>query len=487
MHSIRLRSPSDFAGWREGARTLLHSNVNPDTVTWNVDGESGSLFDVGSDTVKIDGLIPSPAESGGVRVPRSFIQLAMRVALHRDSTRFSLLYRLLWRLQHERGLLAFAMDEDVARATRMAQAVRRDVHKMKAFVRFREAPVRQPRWLIAWFEPEHYIVEAVAPFFVRRFANECWSILTPERSAHWDRQTLRFGPKAQRNEVPRYDAAEGLWLSYYASIFNPARLKFDTMRGHMPQRYWRNLPEAALIPELVAQASRRTEQMLNKTPTESRRSKRAPAATRVRPALPDTTLEALRNAVQQCRDCPLYRNATQAVFGGGLEKARIVLVGEQPGDQEDLAGEPFVGPAGKMLDRALVEAGVDRKLTYVTNAVKHFKFEPRGKRRIHKKPNEMEIAACNQWLQRELRVIEPKLVIALGATGARAVFGKATAIEKNRGHIIESVNAAGVHTADVLVTVHPSFLLRVPHEDKPAAYARFVEDLKLACRYAARH
>jgi DNA polymerase len=486
MHSIRLRSPCDFAGWRDGARTLLHSHVSPDDVTWSVDGESASLFDVAADTINVaDPRIPAASE--GFRVLRAFIRLAMRVALHRDPMRFGRLYRLLWRLRRERGLLAFVMDEDVAHAMRMAQAVRRDVHKMKAFLRFRETPIRQQRWLIAWFEPEHHILEAVAPFFVRRFANERWSILTPERSAHWDRQTLRFGPKANRNELPRCDAAEALWLSYYASIFNPARLKFDTMRGHMPQRYWRNLPEAALIPELVAEASGRTEQMLNKTPTESRRAKRAPAATRVRPAPPDTTLDALRSAVDRCRDCPLYRNATQAVFGAGPEKARIVLVGEQPGDQEDLSGEPFVGPAGKMLDRALIEAGVERKLTYVTNAVKHFKFEPRGKRRIHKKPNEMEIAACNQWLQRELRVIAPKLVIALGATGARAVFGKATAIEKNRGHIIESVNAAGVHTADVLVTVHPSFLLRVPHEDKPAAYGRFVEDLKLARRYAARH
>jgi uracil-DNA glycosylase family protein len=227
--------------------------------------------------------------------------------------------------------------------------------------------------------------------------------------------------------------------------------------------------------------------MLNKGHSEPRRSRRAPAAQRVRPGVVDTDLRSLRTAVQQCHDCPLWRNATQAVFGEGLERAKIVLVGEQPGDQEDLAGQPFVGPAGRLLDRALLEAGIDRKLTYVTNAVKHFKFEPRGKRRIHKKPNEMEIAACSQWLQRELRVIKPELVIALGVTGARSVFGRATAIEKNRGHIIKGVETAGVHTADVLVTVHPSLLLRVPSEDRQSAYDRFVEDLKLARKYAARH
>src|SRR5690606_14366380 len=149
--------------------------------------------------------------------------------------------------------------------------------------------------------------------------------------------------------------------------------------------------------------------------------------------------------------------------------------------------EPSVGPAGRMLDRALAELGIDRKLTYVTNAVKHFKFEPRGKRRIHKKPNEMEIAACNQWLQRELRIVRPRLVVALGATGARAVFGKATAIGKNRGRIFESVEAAGVYTSDVLVTVHPSALLRVPGADRRAAYEHFVADLTLARPYAKRH
>jgi uracil-DNA glycosylase len=226
--------------------------------------------------------------------------------------------------------------------------------------------------------------------------------------------------------------------------------------------------------------------MLHKAPTEPNRLRRPRRTARAAVATDDTDLDSLRATVQGCRDCPLWRNATQAVFGEGTERSKIFFVGEQPGDQEDVAGQPFVGPAGKMLDRALLEAGVNRKLTYVTNAVKHFKFEPRGKRRIHKKPNELEIAACSQWLQRELRAVKPDLVVALGATGARAVFGRATAVEKNRGRIIPSVEVARVHTADVLVTVHPSYLLRVPPEDKQAAFARFVDDLKLAASYARK-
>jgi uracil-DNA glycosylase family protein len=197
------------------------------------------------------------------------------------------------------------------------------------------------------------------------------------------------------------------------------------------------------------------------------------------------SLAAVRKEAAHCRDCPLWKNATQTVFGAGRESASIVFVGEQPGDQEDRSGEPFVGPAGRLLDRALVDAAIDRKATYVTNAVKHFKWEPRGKRRIHKKPSELEINACHQWLERELALVRPALIVALGATAARAVFGRATAIEKNRGRVIPAAQAKLGMEADVLVTVHPSFLLRVPDEDRDAAYERFVADLKLIRPYAS--
>lgn len=220
--------------------------------------------------------------------------------------------------------------------------------------------------------------------------------------------------------------------------------------------------------------SSRAPRRKTKTPTTPRPSTRTGAR----------SISTLREEAEHCRACPLWKNATQTVFGEGRATARIVFVGEQPGDREDLAGKPFVGPAGQLLDRALQQAGVERAATYVTNAVKHFKFEPRGKRRIHKKPNEQEISACHQWLDQELHTIEPELIVALGATAARAVFGKATAIGKNRGHIISKPTLGTDITADVLVTVHPSYLLRVPDEDRDAAFAQFVDDLKLARRYA---
>jgi uracil-DNA glycosylase len=184
-----------------------------------------------------------------------------------------------------------------------------------------------------------------------------------------------------------------------------------------------------------------------------------------------TSLKAVREAAAGCRACDLYQNATQTVFGEGSPKAELVLVGEQPGDEEDLAGRPFVGPAGRLLDRALEEAGIDRKLAYVTNVVKHFKWQPRGKRRIHQKPNAAEIAACRPWLDAELALLKPKVLVCLGATAAQALLGRQFRVSKDRGVPVES-DLAPV----VMATVHPSSILR--SDDREAEMALFVEDLR---------
>jgi len=190
------------------------------------------------------------------------------------------------------------------------------------------------------------------------------------------------------------------------------------------------------------------------------------------------SLETLREEASGCRACPLWKDATQTVFGEGPQHASLMLVGEQPGDKEDLAGKPFVGPAGLMLDRALKEAGIERAKVYVTNAVKHFKFVRRGKIRLHQKPNTPEIKACRQWYERELASIKPALVVAMGATAAQSVFGKITPINKTRGRLIDLDDGI-----KALVTVHPSYLLRLPDaETKAREYQRFVDDLKIAAQ-----
>jgi DNA polymerase len=194
------------------------------------------------------------------------------------------------------------------------------------------------------------------------------------------------------------------------------------------------------------------------------------------PMTPSSSLQTLRDEAANCRACPLWKDATQTVFGEGPAHAQAMLVGEQPGDKEDLAGKPFVGPAGQMLDRALEEAGIDRRQVYVTNAVKHFKFIPRGKIRLHQKPTTGEIKACRPWYERELAAIKPTLVVAMGATAAQSVFGKITPINKNRGRLIDLDGET-----KALVTVHPSYLLRLPDADSKAReYKHFVSDLKVA-------
>jgi DNA polymerase len=470
MHFITLDSETDFDGWRKAARTLVLNDVKPSDVTWRVAGEAPELFEPTTTPLE-----PPP---GTFNVPARFVELAEVAILHCNPERFALLYRLLWRLRHNHDLLDIATDPDVAEVAAMAKAVRRDEHKMHAFVRFREVGREQKSHFVAWFEPEHHIVGLAAPFFARRFADMPWSILTPDVCAHWDGHAVSITPGVSKSEAPTADRLEETWRRYYASIFNPARLKMQVMQKEMPRKYWRNLPEASLIKPLIEGAGHSASAMIANAATEPHK----PQKRLETPEVDDMArkhaddIETLREEAADCRACPLYKHATQTVFGEGRQTARIMLVGEQPGDKEDLAGKPFVGPAGQMLDRALEEAGIDRRKVYITNAVKHFKFVPRGKIRLHQKPNTPEIKACRQWYERELAAIKPELVVAMGATAAQSVFGKITQINKNRGHPIDLDDGTRA-----LVTVHPSYLLRLPDaEAKAREYRRFVQDLKIA-------
>jgi DNA polymerase len=211
-------------------------------------------------------------------------------------------------------------------------------------------------------------------------------------------------------------------------------------------------------------------------PTKSSpKSQKSPAESLIPPR---PTLATLKEAAASCRACDLWKKGTQTVFGEGRRRSKVMFVGEQPGNEEDLTGKPFVGPAGRLFDDALGEAGIDRNQTYVTNVVKHFKWEPRGKRRIHKKPNAQEIAACRPWLQAEIDVIKPEVIVALGATAAQALFGPQFRVTKQRGQFLESALAPYV-----MATVHPSSILRAPDDEaRRLEHRRFVDDLKKLAR-----
>ena len=518
LHAVRLEGPTDLDGFRRACRSLVAQGIRPEQVTWETWGNpehravvetdlfGSALF--GSDLLKV--AEPSAAEppvapretapdaSTPLRVPAAFASLCDSAILHRDPVRFGLLYRLLWRFQHEAGLRHDPLDIDRMTASRLAHAVHRDLHKMKAFVRFtriepdadgrshdgasRQDSPAAPPLHVAWFEPEHHIVEAIAPFFMRRFTQMHWAILTPDRCVRWNGSQLEFSPGAGRDQAPPPDAGEALWLTYYRNIFNPARLKLKMMQKEMPKRYWKNLPEAVLIAPLAAQAHQRTAAMIDHPPTVANRRRVVSMAPLLAPtpgsARPNTLAE-LRTATDRCRACPIGEHATQSVVGEGPLAARLMFVGEQPGDQEDLRGRPFVGPAGQLFERALGELGWARDAVYVTNAVKHFKYELRGKRRIHKTPSQQEAAACLDWLEREIELVQPVALVALGATAARSLMGVPVAVMQERGRW--QVRADGRR---VLITLHPAALLRTEPADRDAAYQRWLDDLRLAAAFA---
>jgi uracil-DNA glycosylase family protein len=349
MRNVQL-AEGGFNDWRAAARALRLEGVPPAEVCWSL-----------SQTGEGAAWAAPPAGGGAFSVSRAFLELALAVVSHPAPDRFDLLYRLLWRLGDEPGLLGRLDDADVARATQMATQIRNQGARSS----------------------------------VDRLSNRMIG-------------AAMAGPTTVS-----------------------ARLAKSGARVERDGAYNQSAP---------------------------------------------TSLEEVAAWAGACRRCELWKHATQVVTGEGPARADVMLVGEQPGDAEDLAGRPFVGPAGQLLNRALAAAGMDRSRVYVTNAVKHFKFEPRGKRRLHKNPDVHEVAACRWWLDAERRLVKPRVIVALGASAALAVLGKATPIKANRG---KPLPLGGRLRA--IVTYHPAFVLRVPDEAaKHDAFTALVDDLRLA-------
>ena len=460
-----------FAAWREAARECLRAGWTPEQLDLQDATEAQTLE-----------LMPAAEEaSRGAQittpfVPKSFLQKAELTGAHRDPQRWNLLYRLLYRLQANRDLLRDELDDDVARMLRFGSQVARDLHKMHAFVRFRKVEDPGPdgvrEHFIAWYKPEHRVLLLAAPFFAERFAVMQWTILTPDESVAWDPEAkeLRFGPGVGRDAAPPEDELEGLWRTYYGSIFNPARLNTTAMRSEMPVRYWQNLPEIAILPQLMQRAEGRVDEMI------TTQKQTASAATFV-PS--EHKLPVLRAAMPGCQGCELYKHATQVVPGVGGAHAKLLMVGEQPGDQEDLQGEPFVGPAGKVLRRALEELEIESSEVFTTNAVKHFKFVQRGRIRLHQNPRMSEINACRPWLLAELDAVKPKVVLCLGASAAKSLMGSTFTLTRERGQFKSTPYADRV-----IATFHPSAILRAPDDAAREGMYRMMKD-DIATAYQA--
>ena len=447
-YSVTLPQLNLWQAWRNAARLAISHGIPPDEIIWK---GGDDLF----------GSQPLPTEPGAqaVHVPPHFILAARSLVWHSSPERFSLLYEAVWRLaKGDRASLSQAGPLG-RRLGIMAKSVGRDIHKMHAFVRFRELPSNgERRSFGAWFEPEHNTVEPGSDFFVKRFADMDWLIATPALTARFQGGRLTFESGTSKPDLPD-DASEALWATYFANIFNPARIKLDAMHSEMPMKYWKNLPETRLIPSMLADAEERVQRMREAGASVPRRGAAA-VSTRYREklVLPDeipSSLEEAKHAARHCQRCGLCEEATQTVWGEGNREARIVIVGEQPGDCEDLSGRPFVGPAGQLLHGILIEAGLDPTTAWLTNAVKHFKFTPRGRKRIHQNPNRGEIERCRWWLGLELSMVKPVMTMALGASAAFALTGNVSPLAQRRGTI-----ETGLHGGPVLISWHPSFILR---------------------------
>jgi DNA polymerase len=463
VNVIRLAGPCDIAGFRRAARASIAAGIAPSMLHFADGAEVELALDDGAFT-------PSCASTNdAVALPAGFVTLCEQAGLHDDPSRFDRLYELAWRIAQRRSVWADALDPQRVALERMAHAVRREIHKAHAFVRFRPVGSAADGAIehVAWFEPSHHVVQAMAPFFVRRFASMRWAILTPRGSLRWDGERLATGPPATPRDAPGPDAGEALWLAYYRSIFNPARAMPQAMRREMPVRFWRNLPEAAQIGSLIDAAPGRTAAMLESEAADTRTRRRG-----VAPAV----------AARACERCAFAAHATQMVWGEGASDAALMLVGEQPGDREDLEGRPFVGPAGQLIRGAIAALGWPADRLYLTNAVKHFKYELRGKRRMHKTAAQLEALACLEWLEQEIHTTQPQAIVALGATAARSLLGRPVAVNEHAGTWFQRADGR-----PVLVTWHPAALLRAASPaQRDAMHARWLDHLRGAARFVDR-
>ncbi|MCP1118840.1 UdgX family uracil-DNA binding protein [Robbsia andropogonis] len=488
MHIVTI--DNDFGSWRTAARKLIVAGRDPSLIEWRttdgVDGipmtsgmapsinrtlfEDADTFDEGNDANassegdvdRAIGADTNPAidasgnphagasPSVGFAVPHDVLKRLRTAARASDPQRWAFLYRVVWRYAHGDHASVLPGDIDGARLSRLARDVSREYHHWRAFLRFQETfesdntPV-----LMAWFAPEHDVLKPLAEYFEKRLGRSRWVIASPDGLAHHNGEHVVYDRRA-RLEPPRPgDDTEALWRTYYQSIFNPARVNLDLTRQHMPARFWKHLPEGDLIQRLAIAAA-----------TGQRRHGQADALRGAGGKVITVSAEAAQpqrdvpHDIDACRRCPLWERATQPVRGTGPAGAAIMLLGEQPGDHEDLAGVPFIGPAGELLDRALASAGIQRQTLYLTNAVKHFKWAPRGKRRMHKTPAQREVEACHVWLEQEIAAHQPRVIVTLGTTALSSLTGMRLTLTSMLNKPFEH---AGVW---IVPTYHPSYALR---------------------------
>lgn len=416
MTDVVLAHQVDLKTWRQAARQHVLAGTPPDSLSWRVAQSPGDLQSVFRETSSLQ-----TGPEAVLHLPRRVVAWIVLALQAHQPERFAVLYRLVFRVVHEHlDPAAMPEDPDVRSVVSLVEAVKTEAARFR--LGFTQA-FADPACSLWQDTPSAYVVEGNAAYCMARYARP-WEVRTPYRRMRWDGRALWFGA-GQTHAGGGAEHEEG-WQQ----------------AGQGPLQDW---PRTVLVPDLAEVQH-------------------------------TTTVEMLGVEAMDCRACSLWQPASRTVFGEGVPTARLMLVGEQPGDQEDLAGRPFVGPAGQVLDRALEEAELNRNSVYVTNAVKHFHFTWRNGRRLHQKPEPDSVQACRLWLEAEQRLVQPALIVMMGVTAAQSLLRRPVTISRERSRIFPLGEGK-----QGLVTVHPSYLLRLPDEaEKVLEYARFVEDLRRA-------
>lgn len=426
MPVATLAHETDWTTWRRATRAFVLAGAAPSELRWTV-GDTGDAL---------------PDADGSFTLSRTLLALIAQAFQVREVERFALLYALVWRTHTGELTLNDGDDADLRVARRWALAVRADAHRMRTHIRFAQTTLDDQPHFLGWYQPDHFVLEANARLLARRNPARGFTIVTPDGSAHRDRNGLRFG--AGLHHPGDDETLLAWWETHYERILRAAHSGGG-------------LPEAEELDE------------------DPRPLDRPPIGPVVLAESQTGGTQTLAREARGCERCSLYGPATQTVFGEGPRDAHVLFIGEQPGDQEDIIGRPFVGPAGQLLDTALEEAGIDRRRIAITNAVKHFKFTPRGRRRIHQPPSPQEIEICRFWLDAERTALNPTLLVLLGGSAGRAVLGRPVTVTRERGRPFKLADGC-----TAFLTVHPSYLLRQPDEASRAReYEAFVRDLRI--------
>lgn len=439
-----------FDDWLRQVTALIAAEVPPDDVHWvhdpAYDQTLMSCFDMRN-------------VAASTALPIALIERLRLACAYLDPERWSLPYRVLWRWHHGDRSAVLAGDPEGTKLVRRAQAVSKAAHLMKGFIRFHERPEAEgDPGFVASYVPEHDVLAFVAPHFLERMGRTTWLISTPSGSVCSDGTLLNWGAPVS---IPSSggDASEDLWRHYYRSTFNPERLNPELMRAHLPHRHGVALPESRDVPALISAARL----------GESRQEQARPVASSPASQVYSCGRSAHRmrcsdEGLDVCRQCELWEHATYPVAGTGPSDAQIALVGEQADDHDDLVGEAFSGPLGRFLDTVLSEAGLAREAVFLTHAVKHFRFETRQLQRVYRSPAPHHVEACKGWLQRELEVLAPRVVVALGLSAATALGLSGDALARDAEP--SAILCAGCW---IIPTWHPGFALR---SKDPAARTR---------------